>query len=183
MQISRLRARNVQRYVGARFIASGGREHGQVKIIQTGGAEVFQPCVVKIFVHQIQLLQNAVTQNRFGIAAKARTRCAAIGAIAKLNDSMTAVVGGLGVHAIAFHEGQAREIVGREPMLLGQLNNLVHHGLLVLRGNKALINGAIQGLFQHGIRAPIRAGEQLHLRRRSQTRGLALQPRCACRVG
>ena len=68
-------------------------------------------------------------------------------------------------------------------MLLGQLNNLVHHGLLVLRGNKALINGAIQGLFQHGIRAPIRAGEQLHLRRRSQTRGLALQPRCACRVG
>ena len=112
MQISRLRARNVQRYVGARFIASGGREHGQVKIIQTGGAEVFQPCVVKIFVHQIQLLQNAVTQNRFGIAAKARTRCAAIGAIAKLNDSMTAVVGGFGVHAVALHERQAREIVG-----------------------------------------------------------------------
>ena len=51
---------------------------------------------------------------------------------------MAPCVGGLGVHAIAFHQGQAGKIVWRKIVLVGNLQNFVVNVLLFNLGSLTL---------------------------------------------
>ena len=64
---------------------------------------------------------------------------------------MATRVGGLRVHAIAFHQGQTRKIVRRKVVLVGHLQNLVVNILLFHLGNKAPIDRTVEGLAEHRV--------------------------------
>ena len=104
-----------------------------------------------------------MAQDGAWVLAKACAGGTAIGPIAKLNDAVAAVVGGARVHAVAFHQGQARKVVGLEPVLFGHLQNLVHHGLFFVRRNKAFADRPLQGFVQHGVGIDMAPGFELHL--------------------
>ena len=104
-----------------------------------------------------------MAQDGAWVLAKACAGGTAIGPIAKLNDAVAAVVGGARVHAVAFHQGQARKVVRLEFVFFGHLQNFVHHGLFFVRGNKALVDRTLQGFVQHRVGADIAPGFELHL--------------------
>ena len=128
-----------------------------------GWACVFKTCLIKIFAHQVQLLQDTLTQNCFRVGGKARTGRASIRSITKLNDAVAAVVGGLGVHPIAFHQRDFGKIIWCKFILPGQTQNLVMHGLLFLWGNETLVHGTVQGLLQNRVSRAIEPSHQLNL--------------------
>ena len=64
---------------------------------------------------------------------------------------MATRIGGLRVHAIAFHQGQTRKIVRRKVVLVGHLQDFVVNILLFHLGDKATIDRTIKGLAQHWV--------------------------------
>ena len=91
----------------------------------------------------MQLLVNAQAQDGLGRFAKTHFGSAAIGTIAKLDDAVAACVGGLRVHAIALHEGEAGKVIGREIVFVGHLQDFVVHVLLFHFGNKTSSHSAV----------------------------------------
>ena len=91
----------------------------------------------------MQLLVNAQAQDGFRRFAKTHFGSAAIGAIAKLNDAVAACVGGLGVHAITLHEGEAGKVIGREFVFVGHLQDFVVNVLFFHFGNKTSGHSAV----------------------------------------
>ena len=104
-----------------------------------------------------------MAQDGAWVLAKACAGGTAIGPIAKLNDAVAAVVGGARVHAVAFHQGQARKVVGLEPVLFGHLQNFVHHRLFFVRGDEAFADRPLQGFVQNGVGSDMATGFELHL--------------------
>ena len=97
----------------------------------------------------MELLVNTQAQDGLGLFAKTDARRAARWTIAKLDDAVAALIGGLRVHAIAFHECESRKIVGRKLVFVGHLQDLVKDILFFIARNKAACNGSVQCLRQH----------------------------------
>ena len=123
-------------------------EHRQVQVFQARRALAFEAHVVKILVHQAELLVHAQVQDRFGIGAISGRRSAARGAIAKLDDAVAALVAGARVHAVAFHQCHAGKVVGGKAVVVRHLQNFVVNSGFFGRRNKALGYRAVQGLLQ-----------------------------------
>ena len=151
VQVTGLRAGDVQG-TGRRTLGPRGRvQHGQVQIFQPRRSFVFQPDFIKIFAHQVELGVHAQVQNSFGVFGIARRSGATRGAVAELDNSMATLVAGARIHAVALHQGHTGKVVGRKVMLFGQAQNFVVHRRPLLRWDKTFGHRAVQCFLQNRV--------------------------------
>jgi flagellar basal body P-ring formation protein FlgA len=151
MQGTGLRTRNGKGLVHLALISCGGKQHRQIQIVERGGLELAQSGVLKVPVHQIQLLEHTELQNALGVLAIAHTGSTAVGTATELNDPMTVAVGGPGIEAIALHHGHASEVVRRKPMLSGHVDNSSLDVAHLPLGNVALGHRPIEQALEHSV--------------------------------
>ena len=149
VQRAGLLALDVERRVCLGLGAGRWVEHRQIQVFQASRALAFEAHVVKVPVHQTELLVDAQIQNPLGVGGKANRGGAACGAVAKLDDAVAALVAGARVHAVALHQRHAGKVVGRKAVLIRHLQNFVVDRCFVSRRNKAFGHRAVHGFFQH----------------------------------
>ena len=94
-----------------------------------------------------------MAQNRLGVAGKTGGGGTSVRSVTKLNDAVTTVVGGLGVHAVALHQGQAGKVVWRELVVTRHTQYFLVNLLLFFSRYIALLHSTVQGFVQNCVLA------------------------------
>ena len=144
-------AQDVERRIGAFFLACRGLQHRQIQVVQRVVGLFAHAGLLEIGVHQIQLLVDAQAQDGFGLLGKAHGSRASGRAVTKLDDAVAAFVGGFGVEAIALHQAEAGKVVGVKLVFGRQLKDLVVHRFFLMARNKAFGHGPVEGLLEHRV--------------------------------